>query len=74
MLHWGPKIGWDRIEGNWKQVKGKVGEKWDNLTNDDLEEIKGCRGHLDGKIQARYGLAQDQVRRDVDGWLKTIGS
>jgi uncharacterized protein YjbJ (UPF0337 family) len=26
---------WNRVEGNWKQLKGKVKEKWGNLTDDD---------------------------------------
>jgi CsbD-like len=26
---------WNRVEGNWKQVKGKVKEKWGKLTDDD---------------------------------------
>jgi uncharacterized protein YjbJ (UPF0337 family) len=28
---------WNRIEGNWKQVKGKVKEKWGKLTDDELD-------------------------------------
>ena len=28
---------WNRIEGNWKQAKGKVKEKWGKLTDDDLD-------------------------------------
>lgn len=60
---------WDRVEGNWKQVKGKVKEKWGNLTDDDLDKIAGRREQLEGKIQERYGLAKDQVRKDVDDWM-----
>ncbi len=26
---------WNRVEGNWKQIKGKVKEKWGKLTDDD---------------------------------------
>jgi uncharacterized protein YjbJ (UPF0337 family) len=32
---------WDRIEGNWKQMKGKVKEQWGKLTEDDLNVING---------------------------------
>ena len=59
---------WNRVEGNWKQLKGKVKEKWGNLTDDDLTAINGQRDQLEGKIQERYGLAKDQVRKDVDDW------
>ena len=34
---------WNRIEGNWKQTKGKVKEKWGQLTDDDLDVIQGRR-------------------------------
>jgi uncharacterized protein YjbJ (UPF0337 family) len=60
---------WDRIEGNWKQFKGKVKEQWGKLTDDEIDEIAGRRDQLEGKIQERYGIAKDQVRTDVDGWL-----
>ena len=60
---------WDRIEGNWKQFKGKVKEQWGKLTDDEIDEIAGRRDQLEGKIQERYGLAKDQVRQDVDSWL-----
>ena len=55
---------WNRVEGNWKQVK----EKWGKLTDDDIDVIMGRRGQLEGKIQERYGIAMDQVRKDVDDW------
>ena len=50
------------------QLKGKVKEKWGNLTDDDLTAINGRRDQLEGKIQERYSLAKDQVRKDVDDW------
>jgi uncharacterized protein YjbJ (UPF0337 family) len=59
---------WDRVEGNWKQLKGKAKEQWGKLTDDDLDVIAGKRDQLEGKIQQRYGLAKDQVRKDVDDW------
>jgi uncharacterized protein YjbJ (UPF0337 family) len=62
---------WNRIEGNWKQVKGKVKEKWGKLTDDDLAAINGKRDQLEGRIQERYGIARDQVRKDVDTWYDT---
>jgi uncharacterized protein YjbJ (UPF0337 family) len=66
------EMDWNRIEGNWKQTKGKVKEKWGQLTDDDLTQVNGKREQLEGKIQERYGLAKDRVRQDVDDWLKTV--
>jgi uncharacterized protein YjbJ (UPF0337 family) len=61
---------WNRVEGNWKQLKGKVKEQWGRLTDDDLDVIGGHRDQLEGKIQERYGIARDQVRQDIDDWYK----
>jgi uncharacterized protein YjbJ (UPF0337 family) len=59
---------WNRVEGNWKQVKGKVKEQWGKLTDDDLDRIAGKRDQLEGKIQERYGIEKDRARRDIDDW------
>ena len=63
---------WNRVEGNWKQVKGKAQEKWGLLTDSDLNVINGRRDQLEGKIQDRYGYAKDQARREVDEWCSAI--
>jgi uncharacterized protein YjbJ (UPF0337 family) len=62
---------WNRVEGNWKQIKGNIKEKWGKLTDDDLDVINGRRDQLEGKIQQRYGLAKDQVRKDIDDWYSS---
>lgn len=61
-------MNWDRIEGNWKQFTGNVKSQWGKLTDDDIAEIKGNREILEGKLQERYGLAKDEVKRQVDAW------
>jgi uncharacterized protein YjbJ (UPF0337 family) len=63
---------WNRVEGNWKQFKGNVKEKWGKLTDDDLNVIEGKRDQLEGKIQQRYGYAKDQARKDVDDWFSSL--
>ncbi len=59
-------MNWDRIEGNWKQFKGKVKEKWGELTDDELTEIGGKKDQLVGKIQERYGYQRDRAERELD--------
>jgi uncharacterized protein YjbJ (UPF0337 family) len=63
---------WNRVEGNWKEMKGKVKEKWGKLTDDDLSTINGKRDQLEGALQRRYGYAEDQARQDVDTWFLTL--
>jgi len=59
---------WNRVAGNWKQVKGAVKQKRGKLTDDDLTEIDGRREKLEGVIQVRYGIARDETRKQVDAW------
>jgi uncharacterized protein YjbJ (UPF0337 family) len=66
-------MNWDRVQGDWKQFTGKVKEKWGKLTDDDLTVINGNRQQLEGKIQARYGQAKDQTKKDIDAWLNSLG-
>ena len=63
-------MNWDRIEGNWKEFKGKAQQQWGKLTNDDLDVLKGTREELEGVIQKRYGYAKDKARDEIDSWLK----
>ncbi|PEI06300.1 hypothetical protein CRM79_00375 [Pantoea agglomerans] len=58
----------DRIGGNWKQFKGKVKEKWGDLTDDDMTVVEGKRDQLVGKIQERYGYEKDRAEKEVKEW------
>lgn len=58
----------DKVQGNWKQFKGKVQEQWGKLTNDDLDVIEGRREQLLGRIQERHGIARDEAERQVREW------
>jgi uncharacterized protein YjbJ (UPF0337 family) len=69
---WRKTMDWNRVEGNWKQTKGKIKEKWGQLTDDDLTQINGKRDQLEGMIQERYGIAKDRARKDVEDWLNTV--
>jgi len=63
---------WDRVEGNWKEFKGKVQQKWGKLTSDDLDIIEGKRMQLSGRLQQRYGVAKDEAERQIASWLKSV--
>lgn len=59
-------MSWDKIEGQWKQVTGKIKEKWGKLTDQDLTVIDGKREQLVGKIQEKYGIAKDEAERQFN--------
>lgn len=55
----------DQVEGNWKQLKGKVKKQWANLTDDDLMAIEASRDELAGRLQERYGIAREEAERQI---------
>jgi uncharacterized protein YjbJ (UPF0337 family) len=61
-------MNWDRIQGNWKQVAGKAKAQWGKLTDDDLDVVAGRREQLAGRIQERYGIAKDEVEKQISDW------
>ena len=65
-------MNWDRIEGNWKQFKGKAKQKWGELTDDDLDKLAGKKDQLIGKIQERKGIERDRAEREVNEWAKSL--
>lgn len=58
----------DIIQGNWKQLKGTVQQKWGQLTNDEIDRIEGDATKLSGLLQERYGKTKEQAEREVDEW------
>ena len=62
------------VEGNWKQVAGKVKEKWGKLTDDDLTMINGRRDSSKERSKT-YGLAKDRSGRTLTtGTASSLGA
>ena len=56
----------DTLKGQWLQLKGKVRERWGDLTDDDLDRVAGNWDQLVGRIQERYGNRREEIERDLD--------
>jgi uncharacterized protein YjbJ (UPF0337 family) len=50
-----------RIKGNWNQMKGKIKQKYPDLTDDDLLFVAGKEDELFGRIQRKIGKSRDEV-------------
>ena len=62
----------NQLEGKWEQLKGNVQKKWGELTDDDLDVIKGNAKVLAGKIQERYGIEKEEAEKQVDEYMNTL--
>jgi len=65
-------MNWDRVQGNWKQFKGQVQEKWGRLTDDQFAAINGRREILAGKIQEAYGIGRDEAERQIQDLANSL--
>ena len=65
-------MNWNEVEGQWKQMKGKVREKFGKLTDDDLQVIAGKKDQFLGKLQERYGISRERAQKDMDAWLQGL--
>ena len=65
-------MNWDQVKGDWKQLTGKVKEKWGKLTDDDLTAAAGQRDQLLGALQRRYGLAKEKAEKELDEFTKSL--
>jgi uncharacterized protein YjbJ (UPF0337 family) len=65
-------MSWDRIEGQWKQRRGKAVHHWGKLMNDQLAAIAGRYEELVGRLQEKYGIAKEEARAQVDTFNKTV--
>lgn len=65
-------MNWNLIEGNWKELKGRFGEKWGKLTDDELTTIDGKREKLAGLLEQKYGIAKEHVEKQIAAFERQL--
>ena len=65
-------MNWEQLQGQAKQLGGKVKEKWAKLTDDDLLLLQGKKDIFMGKLQERTGLVKDEAEKQFDAFLSTL--
>lgn len=53
------------IKGDWNVAKGKLKQKWADLTDDDLTYVSGKEDELIGRIQKRTGETREAVEKEL---------
>lgn len=54
------------LKGNWNEIKGKLKQKYGQLTDDDLTFAEGKEDELLGRLQKRLGMSKEDVRREIE--------
>lgn len=58
-----------KIEGNWDSLKGKLKEKYGELTDDDLVKTKGKTDQLVGLLEKKLGKSKEAISRELNDLL-----
>ena len=56
------------LKGNWNEQKGKLKQKFANLTDDDLMYADGKKDEMYGKLQQKLGKSRaelDKIIKDL---------
>ncbi len=59
------------IKGDWNIAKGKLKQKWAQLTEHDLQFIQGQQEELLGRIQKRTGETRAAVEQAIKNAFPT---
>jgi uncharacterized protein YjbJ (UPF0337 family) len=55
-----------QIKGSWNEVKGKLKQKYGQLTDDDLMFAEGKEDELLGRLEKRLGRTKDELRSEIE--------
>ena len=55
-----------QMKGSWNEVKGKLKQKYGQLTDDDLTFAEGKDDELLGRLQKRLGRTKDELRSEIE--------
>lgn len=54
------------IKGNWNELKGKLKQKYGQLTDDDLVFAEGKDDEMLGRLQKKLGRTKEEIRKEIE--------
>lgn len=54
------------IKGNWNILKGKLKQKYAQLTDDDLTYVEGAEDQLFGRLEVKLGKTKQAILDSLD--------
>ncbi len=55
-----------QIKGTWNEMKGKIKQKYGQLTDDDLTYAEGKEDEMYGRLQQKLGKTKDELRKEFN--------
>ena len=57
-----------QFKGSWNEVKGKLKQKYGQLTDNDLAFSEGKDDELLGRLQQKLGKTKDELRKEIESF------
>jgi uncharacterized protein YjbJ (UPF0337 family) len=54
------------VKGNWNEQKGKLKQKFANLTDNDLLFEEGKKDEMLGKLQVKLGKTREEMQKVIE--------
>lgn len=61
-----------RVTERWQRVMSAARQRWDKLTEADVDSVRGNAERLVSVLQSRYGFGRDQALRELGAWRQTL--
>jgi uncharacterized protein YjbJ (UPF0337 family) len=55
-----------QLKGSWNEAKGKLKQKYGQLTDDDLAFAEGKDDELLGRLQKKLGKTKEELRKEIE--------
>jgi uncharacterized protein YjbJ (UPF0337 family) len=52
-----------KFKGSWNQIKGKLKQRYSELSDDDLKYVEGKEEEFFGRLQKKLGKSKDEIRK-----------
>lgn len=62
----------DILAGKFRQLRGRLKERWGNLTDDELMQSEGNADRLAGLLQEKYGYTKERAKQELSEFLGEV--
>jgi uncharacterized protein YjbJ (UPF0337 family) len=63
---------WEQIRTEWQQHRGELRQRWDRLSDRELDEISGDRKRLAERLRQTYGISVGDAEREISDWQEQL--
>lgn len=62
----------EQLLGKWKEISGEAQKKWGEISENDLEKVKGNFNSLVGLVEQKLGVSKEDAQKKVEDLMTKI--